>query len=119
MVLVKGALDMNSGSGDSESAAKDERSEGILLLLVGAEVAAPVGEGRRRVNCWHSSVREMSLSVRRWRLWRGREGDVGSDRACVADEDRSAGVAATVGRLVSLRWRRCVGESDSVARGAK
>ena len=59
---------MNSGSGEIESAAEDKRSEGMSLLVVGAEVAVPVGGGRSRVSCWQRSVREMSLIVRRWRL---------------------------------------------------
>ena len=58
-------------------------------------------------------------TVRRRRCCQGREGDVGGDRAGVAGEDRSVGVAAAVGRLAGLQRRRCVGEGDSDARGAK
>ena len=75
MVWVGGALDMKSGSGESESSVEDYCSEGMLLLVVGAVVTVPAGEGRRRLS-WQRSVRAMSLSVRRWRLWRTREGGV-------------------------------------------
>ena len=34
------------------------------------------------------------------------------------DEGRSAGVAAADWRLAGLRWRRCLEEDDSDARGA-
>ena len=112
-------MDMNSGSGEGKSVVKDGRSEGMSLLVVRAGVAVSVGEGRRRVSCWQGTVREMLLSVRRRRRWRGREGDVGGDRAGVVGEDRSAGVAAIVGRLAGLQRRRCVGESGSGTRGAK
>ena len=88
-------------------------------LLVGAGVAVPAGEGRQRVSCWQSSVREILLSVQHWRLWWGRKGDVGSDWAFVAYGDRSAGLAETIGRLTGLRWRHCAGESDSDTRSAK
>ena len=60
----------------------------------------------------------MSLSVRRWRLWRTRQGDVGCDRVCGAGDDRSEEVTAAEGRLAGLPWHRCVGEDDSHARGA-
>ena len=96
----------------------DDWSEGMSLLVVGAVVAVPAGEERRRVSCWQRSVREMSSSVRRWRFWRTCEGDAGCDRVVAAGEDRSVGVAATEGRLAGLRWLRCLGEDDSDARGA-
>ena len=118
MVWVGGALDVNTGSCESESLVEDDCSEGMSLLVVGAVVAVPAGEGRRWMSCWQRSVREMSLSVRRWCLWQTREGDVGCDRVCNAGADRSAGVGATVGRLEGLRWLCCLGEEDSDARGA-
>ena len=108
---------MKSGSGESESAVEDDCSEGMSLLMVGAVVAVPAGEGRRRVSCWQRSVREMSLSVRQWLFWQTCEGDAGCDSVVAAGEDRSMGVAATEGRLAGLRWLRCLGEDDSDARG--
>ena len=41
---VGGALDMNSGSGESEYVVENDRNEGMSLLVVGTGVAVPVSE---------------------------------------------------------------------------
>ena len=82
---------MNSGSWESESVLEEDCNEGISLLVVGAGVAVPMGEGRWRMNCWQMSARDMSLRVQRWRHRRGRQGDAAGDGADVGDDGCSAG----------------------------
>ena len=53
--------------GDEEQPEQGE-SGVVLLLVVGAEVAVPVGGGHSQASCWQRSMREMSLIVRCRRL---------------------------------------------------